>query len=850
MHFLFRAPLIQFDITDPKELFLNWPVILAALAISSEDLYRAIKEKNRDTLTPKEWRTVYRYLLRGKYRATPFGRWAGVGIASWEDQEFSNKVSLINHFPISYFTPSPNNLTGHWLNPSLEKWGGGWKFWNFDREREIWRFSKSGESPIIQRIREISIGNSPIEPESVFQPFPEIPLQERKKVWNYLIESQLILPDSIPEFQNNEKREDYFIKQKLAVPEKHRQQLDLFLEEISETLVNHTRPYLERLKERFAESFDDRFVPLKLLWKLEPYLTTLSERQPKNDVDLFELLPIIQSNTESIDLKGLLPKKTKVKKPFHGQVLFRLLDSGRILIDNLSFNRPFVYGGRFTFQPEIYEYFSTQIPANSSILLADVPLCESGKLQSISRHRNLVEYQINCFSGSSSAKELDSSQIYIGLTGNRFELYVPHLDKKLEPIFQHPLNPQYISHPLCRILWEIAHQDLLRPIHYSHPGFLGAVKLPQLTWGDIILQPKKWRLGKEWKTEENLISGINKIGIPKLILAGNQDQELSLDLSRETDRKLFLEELAKKSEVNVFECLWRNDEKKESSPVCYPQFLWGKWWDRMDSNKEFSPVSFNIVDGIEDKSWISVRIILRPDYQQHLILSRISGLVSEFEKESVTTYYFLFYHLTSPEIRFRIKAMDLLDRAKISSKLLSYFNGFPEFEQVRFHPYYPEITKYSRIGIAISETLFFQESKLLMAILPMNVENKLALAVGIGNLLFENPLFTEYWIQHLKGLSKGNSFHSTPESYLTLFNAITPSKWSEFYVSLLNQHPWYDVEYKQERWLGNHLHMVINRIFWEDSPEKESQVFSILYAVLRKRKFGKKSSKSESEQSF
>jgi hypothetical protein len=137
-----------------------------------------------------------------------------------------------------------------------------------------------------------------------------------------------------------------------------------------------------------------------------------------------------------------------------------------------------------------------------------------------------------------------------------------------------------------------------------------------------------------------------------------------------------------------------------------------------------------------------------------------------------------------------------------------------------------------------------------MAILPMSVENKLALAVGIGNLLFENPLFTEYWIQHLKWLSKGNSFHSTPESYLTLFYAITPPKWSEFYVSLLNQHPWYDVEHKQERWLGNHLHMVINRIFWEDSSEKESQVFSILYAVLRKRKFGKKSSKSESEQSF
>ena len=64
MALLFRAPLLQFDIRDEQQVKKHWPAILKALSLSSIVLYERIQNKQPEDLSPREKKSVYRYLTR------------------------------------------------------------------------------------------------------------------------------------------------------------------------------------------------------------------------------------------------------------------------------------------------------------------------------------------------------------------------------------------------------------------------------------------------------------------------------------------------------------------------------------------------------------------------------------------------------------------------------------------------------------------------------------------------------------------------------------------------------------------------------------------------------------------
>src|SRR5690606_29121774 len=147
MALLFRSPLLQFDIRNELQVKKHWPEILKAIRLSSMVLYERLQHRQPEELSSREKKSVFRYLLRGKYRATPFGLWAGVGAAKWTQPHQQNEeTGILRTTPIQILD-KPGSSHQYWLNPSLETWGDGWKFWNFDFENQKWRYSKSDDSP-------------------------------------------------------------------------------------------------------------------------------------------------------------------------------------------------------------------------------------------------------------------------------------------------------------------------------------------------------------------------------------------------------------------------------------------------------------------------------------------------------------------------------------------------------------------------------------------------------------------------------------------------------------------------------------------------------------------------------
>src|SRR5690606_11375042 len=93
MSFLFRLPLFHFDIENPEVLEQHRETILKSIKLSSTVLYQELKGKPFVELDNKLRIKLRKYLLRGRFRPTPFGMFAGVGLGKW-----GTEINL--HFPI------------------------------------------------------------------------------------------------------------------------------------------------------------------------------------------------------------------------------------------------------------------------------------------------------------------------------------------------------------------------------------------------------------------------------------------------------------------------------------------------------------------------------------------------------------------------------------------------------------------------------------------------------------------------------------------------------------------------------------------------------------------------------
>ena len=840
MELLFRLPLLEFDIRDSKEIKKRWPELLDAIRLSSTTLFDKIRDRQPEELNSSEKKSVYRYLLRGRYRATPFGKWAAVGVADWIPPTHVKKEKVDLSTKSIEVHESAGASRSYRLNSSLSPWADGWKFWNFDFATEQWRYSKSADSPLIQELRKLSYYGECVSKERLFKAFPGLLQVEKDAIWKHLTEQQLITSGESMRVSHSQRKEDHFIPVRPGLNNKYKENLKTFFSDIGRLAVPQENTYLQSLTDRFLEEFDDRFVPLNMLWKIVPYLVphTFESKNGNPDGDTF----LSQLDRYSrLDLRKLEINTGESLKINHTQALFRVLENGQILIDNLVFNRPFVYGGRFTHQPEIFNYYNNQFLQSEDVLYADVILAEGMKAQHLSCHKSITPLTLNCLSHSSEANELDTTTTYIGFHQGKFILMAPKWEKQIIPIFQHPLNPQYITHPLCRILWEVAHQDLVKPIHYSQHQFTSAEYLPQLEWGNIILQPRQWRIkwNERYRNDQYLSGALLEKGIPTYVLVGYQDQELALDLSHEADRSVLMEELRKGKSVHIQEWLWKkmniNSGEEESQ---YPQYVYGQAYN---SPIPDCPPAGRVNYILEPycKEWLSARIILCPDFQESVIRYQLALFFDEVKASGILPYYYLFYRLKNAEIRVRCKVKTISERGKVVTLLHYILGNNGDVDHIKITPYYPEFVKYSKPGMIISEELFHQESELILLINASSDQEKKMMAVGIGSLYFSDGEDTDYWIDALSKLSKGKTSHKATRDIKGKFERTVSKEWQNKYHALVRKHPWYRDQEKKAIFIANQIHMLINRIFWDEGLKMEQEIYCLLGSMVREMKYGK-----------
>jgi hypothetical protein len=674
---------------------------------------------------------------------------------------------------------------------------------------------------------------------------PAITRKQARQIWNQLIDSGFLIPQSIP--NPPKKGIDLVLKNQPEIPESVKAQLDKFIDSAGALFSKEESTYLQDFKKWFSLQFDDRYVSLNdLLTHGEFFSGSFHDPEKNSGQTETEIAAILlgSSGKKTVDLRQHFPKSELSREIFDLQILFRLDADLNPVIENIVCNRPFVYTGRFNRDPEIETYSKSikdTIYTNQEIRYANLSISETEAINHICDVSNILEYEINPFRTNSS-RQLDFRDLYLGIHQNRVVLIHKPNQKQVIPVVLHPLNGNQITHPILRLLWEVAHQERFRFLPYQSPVLSQALSCPQLNWENLCLQSRRWNLNSKMTKDINgLFNKLDELNVPQYILAGNMDRELLLNRHRSDDLKILSQELQRNKDLTLSEPLWypSNQLKSGEGMEAYPQFVY------QFSRSRVSPKLtgyFNPITKVQSNCLCIVLTCCGSEVAE--VLERLFLRMDEEKIQSeAPLWFFLIYGKNgSTEIRLRLLEISEDHQQALLLRLGSIFKK--ENWTWNTAPYYPETYKYGIKSLEISHRLFHLESKFLFE--KINSEPD----------LYHHPGWKENTIVHLwcsiilHCPNQRRFFFSLKENVKLMPTELLIRFKSEFkylqsgehysfpkpqFITLLCSHDlFYGVGEPSTRFLHNHLHMMVNRFFHVDAADHELRIRYQLYRELGK----------------
>ncbi|WP_339869400.1 lantibiotic dehydratase [uncultured Algoriphagus sp.] len=853
MSLLYRLPLFHFDHEDPAMLEQHREVILEAIKLSSASFYNELEKKPFANLDNKLRIKLRKYLLRGRFRPTPFGKFAGVGLGKWGTEldlsfplqaEEIDPTSRINSSTLTESVKTPLN-SKYRLIPGIHKKLGYYHALVFDFKNKHWKGCKLPVNSVFETLIEYA-SKQPID-FNAFQQLlnPEGATSDSEHaiiLWQQILETGFLTPDDGIKSQNSGK--DMVVNNHLEIPETTRLQLQQFIDSAGALFTKEESTYIRDFKNWFTTHFDDRYLKLQTLLSQSDFLSGqfLQPNNFKNN----DIAPRLLGNQtqHSLDLQEFFPKKELNKEIHDIQLLFRLDSLGNPVLENMVCNRPFVYTGRFNRDPAIEGHSQTiknQIYIDKEVIYAHLALKESDSKQHIFNVRNIFEYEITPFVPKAK-NQLGFDELYIGISNNQIQLFHTASRKKVIPVVMHPLNGEQITHPILRLLWEIAHQERFRFMPYQSETLSNAPFCPQLNWGKICLQSRRWRLAREnFPDIHELQKKLDDMYIPQHILVGHADRELLLNRFNKEDLQILWQELQRSQTLTLCDPSWHPSGifRSADGTAAYPQlvFQYSRSKQIPKSAGEFNPIA-----EAQENCLCLTLTLCDSDLPEVL-----ECLFSHLEKPEVSRlapcWFFLNYSKNgASEIRLRLLDIAAADK----NVLLASFSDLfcQEALDWKAVSYFPESSKYGVKDLKISHRLFHLESKFLASKtrgnLHMNCSSseKESLIIRMWTSLFtQSPNYMQLF-EELK-----NDVKTMPSNqvciYKAAFNYVSKVEKECFpktlYLNKFHSHEYFNTKGESGiLFLLNHLHMMINRFFPLQTQHHERRIRYRLYRELGK----------------
>lgn len=393
---------------------------------------------------------------------------------------------------------------------------------------------------------------------------------------------------------------------------------------------------------------------------------------------------------------------------------------------------------------EIIQTITKQEQANNpEVIFAEIVHLPENRLGNILLHLPFREYEIPYLAKSSLPIEnqipLEDLYVSVDLPLDKVILRSKRLNKEVIPRLSNAHNFSLNSLPLYHFLCDLQTQNLNSNVDLGWSNIAPqTVFSPRLIYKNVILSLATWHFKKEDFVEllstksANLLEKVQQFkqywNLPKRFVLADYDNELLVNSENLLSIQIWLDSIKNREKIEIKEFFFEEENsivKNKLGQGFTNQFIASFINENtvyqglsVSFREENLAIQRNFSVGSE---WLYFKFYLGPKFADIVLAQAIKPLVEQLiDEQFIDKWFFIRYADPEKHIRFRVH---LPHTNAIGNIFLMLKNAIQSFEnqevmwKMQVDSYQREIERYGGKVMELTESLFFEESKAIIAMI-------------------------------------------------------------------------------------------------------------------------------------
>ena len=476
----------------------------------------------------------------------------------------------------------------------------------------------------------------------------------------------------------------------------------------------------------------------------QQYLFNLWLKAYKNDI--FE----VELKEEDLTKFAL----TNVKTSPSSSIMFRITGNENLplYLEGISGSSAANLLGRFAHADEnvlgiIQNITDQEQSRNHNVIFAEIVHLPENRVGNILLHPPFRAYEIPYLAKSSLPLEnqisLDDLYVSVDLQQDRVILRSKRLNKEIIPRLSNAHNFTQNSLPLYNFLCDLQTQNLQNNYDLGWINIAPqSVFSPRLTYKNVIISLATWRFKKVDFFEliacksESLLEVLERYKIkwklPKRFVLADFDNELLVNTENLLSVQIWVDTIKNRDSIELREFFYeeKNSQIENELFQGFTNQLIASYineetvYQGLNSTikTENTTIQRNFSIGSE---WLYFKLYSGTKMADTVLIQAINPVVEQLIKENlIDKWFFIRYADPEKHIRFRVHLTDLSTIGKVFLQIKNAIQGFEDegiLWRIQIDTYQREIERYGEEVMELTETLFFEDSKAIIAMIDQTV---------------------------------------------------------------------------------------------------------------------------------
>jgi len=365
------------------------------------------------------------------------------------------------------------------------------------------------------------------------------------------------------------------------------------------------------------------------------------------------------------------------------------------------------------------------------VVFAEAVNLPQGRSANIIARPPLRDYDVTFLGGSGLPPEqqIAASDLLLGVRENRLVLWSRTLDREIVPRVTSVHNAKSHGVSVYRFLVTLARQGVASAMFWDWGSLADLPFLPRVRYENVVLSRATWFLRREERQLLREGTAAERLRMPRFLLYMDGDQELLIDLKNPMTIDAFLGAAANKEFAIVHELLPQPDGLVVEGPEGHYTHEMVIPFNRLDPVPARAAAR-PAIEQAEDRvfppggEWLYYKLYTGYSTADRLLADSIAPLMQQLREEGlVRSWFFIRYSDPDFHLRVRLAGDPEVLWGEVRRRLSASFAPLLEkgwMSRVQIDTYVRELERYGGPrGIKLAEEIFCADSDAVVSLLPL-----------------------------------------------------------------------------------------------------------------------------------